>query len=93
MDFPKGTSVASAMEQQEDLRQVGDAFLAGGATVQRTVNIWGRDKRNIKNTVRFRYAKNLNQFYIGQFQLRFDESGFSWLTNEVEDLMLSEATT
>ncbi len=35
-----------------------------------------------------RYAKNLKQFYIGQFELRLDEADLSNLKNEVENRML-----
>ena len=32
--------------------------------------------------------KNLKQFYIGQFELRIDETDLKWLKTEVEDIML-----
>ncbi len=35
-----------------------------------------------------RYAKNLKQIYIGQFELGLDEGDLSYLENEVEDRML-----
>ena len=65
VDFPRGTTVAEAKEEQELLRQTGNKF-----------------------ATKFKYSKNLQQFYIGEFELRLDEADLSYLKNDVEDRML-----
>ena len=45
VDFPKGTSVASALEQQEDLREIGYKFIGGSPTVNETDNSRGKERK------------------------------------------------
>ena len=66
IDFPKGTTVADAHEEQELLRQIGNKF-----------------------PTKFKYAKNMKQFYIGAFELTIDDTDRKWLTDEIEDRMLT----
>ncbi len=60
------------------------------AAAQDTVVVTGRG-HNIKREavhIKNRHLKSLKHFYIGQFELRIDESDLKWLKDEIEDHML-----
>ena len=87
IDFEKGTTAGEAKSQTKHIIELGAKV---EAFAQDTVVVKGRG-RNYKKTItpsKDKHLKNLKQFYIGQFELKVDETDLKWLKDEVEDQML-----
>ena len=87
IDFEKGTSAADAKIITKHIIKLGENI---EKDAQATVVTTGRG-RNYKKTItpsKDKHLKNLKQFYIGQFELKVDETDLKWLKDEVEDQML-----
>ncbi len=78
VDFPEGTAVQDAVSRKKQLIELN---ATAEAAAQGNVVVNGRGRSYKRETIhsKDRHLQNLKQSYIGQFELRIDETDLKWL--------------